>query len=53
MAPLIDGTKYPVSLRDGDICIHVDVNTGVCGVAVIPDWKELNGSALCCESTVD
>ena len=43
IAPLIDGERFPVCLRDGDICVHVDVDKGVCGVSIITDWKELNG----------
>ena len=42
ITPLIDSVKNPVCLRDGDICIHVDVDKGVCGVSVITEWKELN-----------
>lgn len=41
---LINTTQNPVCLRDGDICIHVDVDKGVCGVSVITEWKELNES---------
>ena len=34
--------RYPVCLKGGDICIHVDIDKGVCGVSIITDWKELN-----------
>ena len=44
ITPLINTTQNPVCLRDGDICIHVDVDKGVCGVSVITEWKELNES---------
>ncbi|KAK8823231.1 hypothetical protein WA538_002378 [Blastocystis sp. DL] len=46
ITPLINTTQNPVCLRDGDICIHVDVDKGVCGVSVITEWKELNELSL-------
>lgn len=44
---MIDSSKNPVCLRDGDICIHVDIDKGVCGVSIITEWKELN-ELICC-----
>ncbi len=29
-------------MRNGDICIHVDIDKGVCGISIITEWKELN-----------
>ncbi|KAK8792697.1 hypothetical protein WA171_002649 [Blastocystis sp. BT1] len=44
--PFIDSSKNPVCLRNGDICIHVDIDKGVCGISIITEWKELNDLSL-------
>lgn len=52
ITPMIDSSKNPVCLRDGDICIHVDIDKGVCGVSIITEWKELNELiCLSCNNT--
>lgn len=38
--------RYPVCLKGGDICIHVDIDKGVCGISIITDWKELNEQVI-------
>ena len=46
VAPLIDSERNPVSLREGDICVHVDIDKGVCGASIITDYPSLNGYVL-------
>ena len=43
---LIDNNDYPTKLRGGDICIHIDVNKGICGISLITDYADLNELSL-------
>ena len=42
ISPLINGEDFPTLLRGGDICIHIDVNKGICGISIITDYNSLN-----------
>lgn len=42
IANSIDEKQNPVAIRQGDICIHVDIDKGVCGASIIPDYAALN-----------